>query len=99
MKEYTLIAVFSMMVTIFIDRSTGINILKKKEFYLFILIIFGFKLLVNGYLTGADIVMYDPNFFLGIRLGSIPLEDFIFGFSLVSLGIIFWEFFKQKINA
>lgn len=88
-----------MMVTIFIDRSTGINILKKKEFYLFILIIFGFKLLVNGYLTGADIVMYDPNFFLGIRLGSIPLEDFIFGFSLVSLGIIFWEFFKQKINA
>lgn len=96
MKEYTLIAISSVILTVLADKFTGINILKKKEFYLFILVIFGFKLLVNGYLTGANIVMYDPRFFLGLRLGSIPLEDFLFGFSMISLGIILWEFFKQK---
>jgi lycopene cyclase domain-containing protein len=98
MKEYTLIAISSVILTVLVDKMTGINILKKKEFYLFILIIFSFKLLVNGYLTGANIVMYNPRFFLGLRLGSIPLEDFLFGFSMVSLGIILWEFFKQKKN-
>ncbi len=98
MKEYTLIAISSVILTVLVDKMTGINILKKKEFYLFILIIFSFKLLVNGYLTGANIVMYNPRFFLGLRLGSIPLEDFLFAFSMVSLGIILWEFFKQKKN-
>jgi len=95
MREYSLIAVFSLLWVVVIDRLTRVNILRKKEFYLFMLIILGFKLLVNGYLTKTNIVIYNPQFFLEIRLGSIPLEDFLFGFSMVSLSIIFWEFFKQ----
>lgn len=96
MKEYTLIAICSLVVTIFIDRFLKANILRKKEFYLFILIILLFKLLVNGYLTGREIVLYNPRFFLGVRAGSIPLEDFIFGFSMVALTIIFWERFRRE---
>ncbi len=95
MKEYTLIAVFWAALTLCIDRWTGANILRKKIFYFFLALILGFKFLVNGYLTQSKIVVYNPEFFLGIRLGSIPLEDFLFGFSMVSLGIIFWEFFKK----
>jgi len=53
-------------------------------------------MLVNGYLTGKQIVMYRPQFFLGLRIGSIPLEDFLFGFSMVTMTIIFWEYFKKK---
>lgn len=95
MKEYTILAAISVIVTIWADRKTGINILKNREYYLFILIIAAFKFLVNGYLTGANIVQYDPRFFLGIRLGSIPVEDFLFGFSMVTLSVIFWEYFKK----
>ena len=96
MKEYTLIAICSVVLTVLVDKLTRVNILKKKEFYLFLLVIICFKLLVNGYLTNTNTVMYNPKFFLGVRLGSIPLEDFLFGFSLVSSGIISWEFFKKK---
>jgi len=95
MKEYTLLGVISVIFTVLIDRLTKVNILKKRGFYLFLLVILGFKFLVNGYLTQTNIVMYNPEYFLGLRLGSIPLEDFLFGFSLVSLAIIFWEFFKR----
>jgi lycopene cyclase domain-containing protein len=96
MKEYTLIAVTSVILTAIIDRVSGVNLLKKRLFYLFIAIILGFKFLVNGYLTGSGIVRYNPVFFMGIRAGSIPLEDFLFGFSMVTLGIIFWELFKKR---
>lgn len=59
---------------------------------------FLFKLLVNGYLTGQYIVMYNPRFFLNVRIGTIPIEDFLFGFSMIAMTIIFWEYFKAKEN-
>ncbi len=94
MKEYTLIAVIAVLVTILLDWKSGVRVLQKKEFYIFFAVITGFKLMVNGYLT-RYIVMYNPQFFLGIRIGTIPLEDFLFGFSMVTMSIIFWEYGKQ----
>ena len=48
MKEYTILAIVSVAVTIILDRVTGVNILRKKEFYLFLTAILFFKFLVNG---------------------------------------------------
>lgn len=99
MKEYTAIAIASVFFTLILDRATRVGIFKRGEFYFFLLMMAFFKLLVNGFLTGRQIVLYNPEFFLGVRLGSIPLEDFLFGFSMVSLTIIFWEFFKKRGSA
>lgn len=95
MKEYTLIAAVSVSLAVIIDYFSGVKLLRKKEYYFFLLIILFFKFLVNGYLTGRGIVLYNNEFFMGIRLGSIPLEDFLFGFSMVTMGIVFWEYFKK----
>lgn len=95
MKEYTLLAALSVLVTIVIDHQSGVRILRQKLYYVFFAVIIGFKLLVNGYLT-RHIVMYNPQFFMGIRIGTIPLEDFLFGFSMVTLSIVCWEYFKKK---
>lgn len=59
---------------------------------------------VNGLLTSGltsispnPIVWYEPTAFSQIRITSIPVEDFFFGFSLVGLNI--WLFEKYlKIN-
>jgi len=96
MKEYTILAVVSVLLTFILDRALNIRILTQKGYYVFLLVILFFKFLVNGYLTGKEIVVYNPAFFLGIRIGSIPLEDFFFGFSMVTLTIIFWEYFKRR---
>jgi lycopene cyclase domain-containing protein len=96
MKEYTILAFFSVFVTIAIDKISKINILRKPLFYIFLLIILGFKILVNGYLTAAGIVMYNPAFFMGFRVNSMPLEDFFFGFSMVTLSVVFWEYFLKR---
>ena len=96
MKEYTILAVISVCITLLVDNWTGVKVLKRAQFYLFLTIIFCFKFLVNGYLTGKEIVIYNSSFFLGIRIGSIPLEDFLFGFSMVTMSIIFWERLKSR---
>ncbi|MBM3248807.1 MAG: lycopene cyclase domain-containing protein [Candidatus Omnitrophica bacterium] len=96
MKEYTILAVLSVFFTLVIDRALNIRVLIRKEYYIFLFVILFFKFLVNGYLTGKEIVIYNPVFFLGIRIGSIPVEDFFFGFSMITLTIIFWEYFKRR---
>jgi lycopene cyclase domain-containing protein len=98
MKEYSLLSVVAVVLTIFVDRYSRVNLLKNKEFYLFLAVILVFKFMVNGYLTGTSTVIYNPRYFLGLRIFSIPLEDFLFGFAMVTQGIIFWELFKKKFN-
>jgi lycopene cyclase domain-containing protein len=52
-------------------------------------------LLINGILTGTgideQIVWYNAEMFSGIRAGTIPMEDFFYGFSLIALNIIGYE--------
>lgn len=99
MKEYTILAAVSVVATIFIDGKSGIRLLRKGEYYIFLVFILLFKFLVNGYLTGTEIVVYNPSYFMGFRIGSIPAEDFLFGFSMVTLSVIFWEYFKKGRKA
>ncbi|MBN2119518.1 MAG: lycopene cyclase domain-containing protein [Candidatus Omnitrophica bacterium] len=98
MKEYTILSFFSVLVALGIDVALKTRLFKKKEFYLFLSIIYGFKFLVNGFLTGENIVVYHQPFYLGIRLGTIPVEDFLFGFSMIMLTLVFWESFKEKAS-
>lgn len=99
MKEYTVLALLSVVLTVVLDRLSGIRVLSRPHYYVFLLIVAGFKWLVNGYLTGQNIVIYDPRFYLGLRLGSIPVEDFLFGFSLITTAVIIWEYCKAVRQA
>jgi lycopene cyclase domain-containing protein len=40
--------------------------------------------------------MYGEEFFLNIRFITIPLEDYLFGFSLLTSNIVLWEYFKKR---
>ena len=55
--------------------------------------------LVNGLLTGIPVVLYDNKENLGIRMGTIPVEDSIFSFCMMLLVVsIFEKLNKQKNN-
>lgn len=96
MKEYTLLALVAAAVAVLVDRLLGTRILVRKTFWIFLAVMFGFKLLANGYLTWRPIVIYADKFFLNVRLFTIPVEDFVYGFSLIALSVIFWEYFKSR---
>lgn len=52
-------------------------------------------LLVDGVLTGTGmrepIVWYDPRDILGMRILTIPVEDFFYGMELVLLNLLFYD--------
>lgn len=59
-----------------------------------------FFFIVNGILTGTaieeEVVWYDNFENLGIRMGTIPVEDTIYGFLLVASIIQIFEFLNKK---
>jgi lycopene cyclase domain-containing protein len=95
-KEYTIASLVSVCVVLALDRIMKTGLMRRAEFWVFIAVMFGFKLIFNGYLTWRPIVLYGERFFLNIRLWTIPIEDFLFGFSMISLTIILWEFTRMR---
>ena len=67
-------------------------------FWLTYFLILPFQLLTNWWLTSNEIVMYGLSDITGQRLAGAPIEDLLFGFSLILLTISAWEFFKDRLN-
>jgi hypothetical protein len=42
--------------------------------------------------------MYADSEIIGQRLAGAPIEDLLFGFSMILLTISAWEFFKDRFN-
>ncbi len=71
--------------------------------YLSYLVIMPFFFISNGLLTGTllnePIVWYNNDENLGIRLGTIPLEDSVYGFLLILMNIDLYQWLKRKWSA
>ncbi len=95
MPEYTVITVVSILVVIAVERfwlRTGI--FRTAQYWWSIAIVFAFQIPVDGYLTKLSnpIVVYNEGEMLGIRFPwDIPVEDFGFGFSMVTLVLLLWR--------
>ena len=96
LMEYTILAVTAAVMVVAVDLMLETKVTMRGTFWVFIAVMFLFKSVVNGYLTGRPIVLYGEEFFLNIRIGTIPIEDFFFGFSLMTLSVVLWEYFSGK---
>jgi lycopene cyclase domain-containing protein len=98
MMDYTILVIAGSLIVIILDLLLGTKILKQRLFWVFWGIVTLLMIVVNGYLTWRPIVIYNEAKMIGIRLFTIPLEDFFFGFSLIGLNLIIWEYFNRKEN-
>ena len=70
------------------------GLFRRPAYWLSMLIVIGFQILTDGWLTkrSAPIVVYDDQHTSGIRFPfDIPIEDFLFGFALVTAVLLLWE--------
>ena len=77
----------------------GVLLFRKLSYCISMVIVFAFQILVDGWLTklSAPIVIYDDSHTSGIRFPfDIPVEDFLFGFALVTAVLLLWE--RQRLR-
>ena len=70
------------------------GLFRRPAYWLSMLIVFGFQIPVDGWLTklSAPVVEYSPAQVTGLRWPwDIPVEDFLFGFALVTAALLLWE--------
>ncbi len=81
----------------------GINLLffrvrfLNRFYFTFIVSLIPFYI-VNGFLTSIPVVLYNNRQNMGVRIGSIPLEDHFYCMALLLLNISFFEYFKSRNN-
>ena len=95
MPEYTVLTVCAVLAVIVAElvyfRS---GIFRTAQYWWSIVIVFAFQVPVDGWLTKLSdpIVIYNPDQMLGLRAPwDIPIEDFGFGFAMVTLAILLWR--------
>lgn len=70
------------------------GLFRRPAYWLSMLIVLGFQIPVDGWLTklSAPVVIYNERQTSGLRFPfDIPVEDFLFGFALVTGVLLLWE--------
>jgi len=86
----------AVILDLFILRSQMVT---RGLFWLSYGLILPFQLLTNWGLTSKLIVMYTPASIIGRRLAGAPIEDLLFGFSMILLTLSLWDFFSNRAQS
>ena len=94
---YSDIAIVAFSIAVISDLFLFKNsLLTRPAFWTSYAIILPFQFMTNWWLTSKNIVMYDPDAIVGLRIFSAPAEDLLFGFALI-LGVMdMWEFWGRR---
>ena len=94
---YTDIALLAVVISVIVDLFLFKNsMLTRVAFWCSYAIILPFQLLTNWWLTSRDIVMYNPDAIIGVRICAAPVEDLLFGFALILSVMGLWEFWGRR---
>jgi lycopene cyclase domain-containing protein len=95
--SYTALAVLGVVLAVVLDLVVlRTRLLTRRIFWASYAIIVFFQLVTNGIFTGRDIVMYDPDTILGLRIVYAPVEDLLFGFSMVVQTLAWWVWWGRR---
>lgn len=89
--SYSQIAITSTILALLYDLTiVRRKLLTKKAFWISYAIILPFQLITNWWLTSREIVAYSPDAIWGPRIAAAPVEDLLFGFSLILITLDNW---------
>ena len=96
---YSALAVTAVVAAVLADLLVfRTRMVTRKAFWAAYAIIVVFQLLMNGVLTGLDVVTYDPAAIWGPRIAYAPVEDLLFGFAMVTLTLASWAAVNRRAN-
>lgn len=97
-QNYTFLVLLYCGLFIVAGIFSNFDILYSKIYWLTILTSFIPFFVVNYILTSVPIVTYNSQEIWGIRVTTIPLEDFFYSFSMISFWLLFYRIFKSRLG-
>ena len=97
--SYSVLAVTAVVAVLVVDLAVyRTRMVTRKAYWTAYAIIVSFQLLMNGVLTGLEVVTYDPDEIWGPRIAYAPVEDLLFGFAMVTLTLASWAAVNRRAN-
>jgi lycopene cyclase domain-containing protein len=97
--SYSALAVVAVVGALVVDLAVyRTRLVTRRIFWATYAIVVVFQLLMNGVLTGRDVVRYDPATIWGPRIAYAPVEDLLFGFAMVTLTLASWAAVNRRAN-
>lgn len=90
-KEYTSMVLIVTGLTALLDRVLRTDLLLHLRTWIYLGVLTVLLLLCNGYLTALPVVIYGTAYQLDIRIITIPVEDFLYGYSMLLLVTMLYE--------
>lgn len=70
--------------------------LSKKSSLIFLAICILLTCIFNGYLTARPVVLYNTHVKSPVQVGTVPLEDIVYGLTLISFTVLFYERLRKS---
>ncbi len=97
--SYSALAVIAVVAVLALDLAVyRTRMVTRKAYWAAYAIIVSFQLLMNGVLTGLDVVVYDERAIWGPRIAYAPVEDLLFGWAMVTLTLASWAAVNRRAN-
>jgi len=99
-KEYTFLAILSVGVSVLFVSLVNGELFFSRAYWIYTILTLGLFLIFNYILTSYPVVQYSTNAISGFRVTTVPIEDFLFNFSMLTnyLTIYIWASKKLKIG-
>lgn len=98
---YTVPAVLAVIAVCLLEfAALRTGLFRRAAYWISVAIVLGFQIPVDGWLTklSSPIVIYDDSHTSGMRFPfDIPVEDFLFGWAMVTAVLLLWE--RQRLRA
>jgi len=96
-RLYTATVLLATGIFLLLAAALAPGMLASRRFWLSMLACYLPFLLANGLLTGLPVVTYDAGTILGPRAFSIPVEDFLYSFSMIGMNFLAFRFLVQRL--
>lgn len=93
---YTASVGLALILVVIMSELLG-NWLRKKACWIFMSCVVVLTTIFNGYLTARPIVIYESLTMSGLRLGTVPFEDIVYGLVLMSAIVVLYRKAKQRL--
>ncbi len=94
---YTGLTVFALGLFVGLDHMLGTGLLRMPRYWAFAGLVVAFTAVFNTYLTGRPVVHYGLSHQLGLRIGTVPVEDFGYGLALCSATIAVYQWHQIRV--